>query len=345
MAKKTIIVAVLEVLKKYSDEEHRLSQKEILDYVKRDFSTVVDRKAIKRNLLFLIECGYPIEYEISARLDKDGNEQEIYSDFYLIRDFTDSELRLLIDSVLFSKHIPYRQCKRLIEKISGLSSVYFTKKVKHVSNLPETLPSNSDLFPSIELIGEAISRNRQITFEYWEYGTDKRLHPRRDGDGNVKVYQASPYQMVATNGRYYLISCLSKYDSVTHFRMDRIKRVKILNNVMAKPVRTVREFRNGFSLPTHMAEHIYMFGGDNQQVVFQADKSVISDIIDWFGMGVRFFDETEETVKVSVSVNLRAMKYWAMQYGSRVRVLSPYTLVDNIREELSRAMDSYGPKI
>lgn len=32
-------------------------------------------------------------------------ENYVLSDFYLVRDFTDSELRLLIGSLLFSKHI------------------------------------------------------------------------------------------------------------------------------------------------------------------------------------------------------------------------------------------------
>ena len=56
----------------------------------------------------------------------------ILSDFYLERDFSDAELRLLIDSLLFSKHIPYSQCKELIEKLEGLSNKYFEAKVKHI---------------------------------------------------------------------------------------------------------------------------------------------------------------------------------------------------------------------
>ncbi len=40
---------------------------------------------------------------------------------------------------------------------------------------------------------------------YAEYGIDKKLYPRKNDDGTVKSYTVSPYQMVATNGRYYLI--------------------------------------------------------------------------------------------------------------------------------------------
>lgn len=43
---------------------------------------------------------------------KTGELEESYilSDFYLSREFTDGELRLLIDSLLFSQHIPYSRC-------------------------------------------------------------------------------------------------------------------------------------------------------------------------------------------------------------------------------------------
>lgn len=49
---------------------------------------------------------------------KTGELEESYilSDFYLSREFTDGELRLLIDSLLFSQHIPYSRCRELVKK-------------------------------------------------------------------------------------------------------------------------------------------------------------------------------------------------------------------------------------
>ena len=67
----------------------------------------------------MIDFGYQVEYSESIRQGKNGEEEIIFTDWYLEKDFTDSELRLLIDSLLFSKHIPYSQCKALIEKLEG----------------------------------------------------------------------------------------------------------------------------------------------------------------------------------------------------------------------------------
>lgn len=127
--KKLIIMNILDILKRYTDENHRLSQKEIQDILEREYDMTVERKAVKRNLMNLIEFGYNINYSESVRIfkDKDGKEQEnvILSDFYLEREFTDSELRLLIDGVLFSNHIPYKQDKELVDKLASLSNIYF----------------------------------------------------------------------------------------------------------------------------------------------------------------------------------------------------------------------------
>lgn len=117
--KKMIIINILDILKRYTDENHRLSQREIMDILEREYDMKVDRKAVKRNLMNLIDFGYQVEYSESIRQGKNGEEEIIFTDWYLEKDFTDSELRLLIDSLLFSKHIPYSQCKALIEKLEG----------------------------------------------------------------------------------------------------------------------------------------------------------------------------------------------------------------------------------
>lgn len=56
--KKLIIMNILDILKRYTDENHRLSQKEIQDILANEYDMKVDRKAIKRNLMNLIEFGY-----------------------------------------------------------------------------------------------------------------------------------------------------------------------------------------------------------------------------------------------------------------------------------------------
>jgi len=340
-----LIVNILSILNKYTDENHRLSQKEIVDILKNEYDMTVDRKAVKRNLMNLIDFGYEIEYSEAVRMvpNKETGELEesyVLSDFYLVRDFTDSELRLLIDSLLFSTHIPYIQCRELISKLEGLSNRYFRSHVKHIQTLPEPSLQSKQLFYTIEVLDEAIDRRRQVSFTYNSYGADKRLHPRKDDRGEIREYIVNPYQIAASNGRYYLICNYDKYDNVANYRLDRITNIKLLPTPV-KPIDKVKGLENGFDLPRHMAEHIYMFSGESGTVIFRAKKYLLNDIIDWFGGGVTFFDESDEDISVRVRVNYAAMRRWGLQYALHAKILFPELLATQVKNDIIESMKNY----
>ncbi len=343
--KKTLILNILDILLRYSDEEHRLSQKDIVDILRREYDMIVERKSIRRNILSLREYGYEIEYSENVRMvpnRRTGEMEESYlwSDFYLVRDFTDSELRLLIDGLLFSKHIPYSQCRELVEKLEGLSNTYFRSRVRHIRTMPDTMPPNKQLFYTIEVLDDAISQMKQAAFRYNSYGVDKKLHPRLNEDGSVKEYIVSPYQIAAANGRYYLICNTQPHDNVSHYRLDRITDIRLLDTAI-RPAKTVQGLEHGFDLPKHMAEHLYMFSGESRPVRFRMKKSILNDVIDWFGTDIRFSDESSDEVTASVSVNLKAMRLWAIQYGPYVKVLSPESLAYDVKKNLMQALEQY----
>ncbi|MBQ7499839.1 MAG: WYL domain-containing protein [Clostridia bacterium] len=343
--KKLMIINILDILRKYSDEDHRLSQKDIVDILRDEYGMRAERKAIRRNIIGLMEYGYEIEYSEAIRMvpnKKTGELEEsyIWSDFYLVRDFTDAELRLLIDSLLFSKHIPYSQCKELVEKLEGLSNRYFRSRVAHIRTMPDNMPQNRQLFFTIETLDEAMTKKRKVAFKYGSYGTDKKLHPRLRRDGKPLEYTVNPYQIAATNGRYYLIAVTDPYDNVGHYRLDRITDIRLLDDPVRK-TRDIPELAGGIDLPRHMAEHIYMFSGPSQPVEFRMKKYLINDVIDWFGRDVVFSDETDEEVTATVHVNLDAMRKWAMQYALHMTVLSPQSLADEVKSDVLEAAAKY----
>ncbi len=342
--KKLIIMNILDILRRYSDEDHRLSQKDIVEILRNEYDMSIERKSVRRNILNLMECGYEIEYNESVRMvpnKKTGEPEEsyIWSDFFLVRDFTDSELRLLIDGLLFSKHIPYSQCRELVEKLEGLSNIYFKSRVRHIRTLPDALPPNKQLFYTIGILDEAISRRKQVSFRYGAYGLDKKLHPR-SSDGAVKDYTVNPYQIAAANGRYYLIGNTEPHSNVSHYRLDRIMDIKLLDTA-ARSANRVEGLERGLDLPKHMAEHLYMFPGESAPVTFRMKKHILNDVIDWFGTDVTFSDESDDEVTARVEVNLKAMKLWAIQYGPYVTVLSPLSLAEQVKQGLIEALANY----
>ena len=323
--KKLLIVNILDILKKYTDSEHRLHQQEIIAILERDYNMTCERKAIARNLSTLSEWDcYDIEYD---------------KGWYMNHEFDDTELRLIIDSIIFSKHIPLNMCKRLIEKIKGLSNKYFSARVANITPLYENRIENKQISYILEILDEAIRDNKQVEFTYNEFGADKKLHPRKTADGKERRYIINPIRIAATNGRYYLICNNDKYDSLANYRIDKITAIKLLETP-AKDHKKIKGIEQGLNLPKHLAEHIYMFSGESIPVTFRVHNSAIGDVIDWFGADTLFKDEGESST-VSVMVNKRAMLYWAMQYAEKVEVLSPLTLREEIKAALNNALKKY----
>ena len=96
--KKMLIINILDILRKYTDAEHTLRQKDIIDILKKEYGMKAERKAVRRNIQNLIDMGYEIEYTETTRMvqnpkTKEMEESIITSDYYLVRDFTDGELR------------------------------------------------------------------------------------------------------------------------------------------------------------------------------------------------------------------------------------------------------------
>ena len=78
--KKMMILCILEILKKHTDEQHRLSQKEITDLLEKEYEMQVDRKSVKANLEDLMDFDSHINCSSSVRKDKNGKENTVYSD-------------------------------------------------------------------------------------------------------------------------------------------------------------------------------------------------------------------------------------------------------------------------
>lgn len=325
--KKMLNMLILEILEEYSDANHHLTQQEILRLLRLNYDMECDRRSVKANVLSLKELGYEISME-----DGDG--------YYLVsRDFEDAELRMLIDSVLFSSNLTQTQAKNLIEKLKKQSNRYFSAKVAHVSNLPELHHGdNKQLMYVLDTINDAISEKKKISFVYNNYGTDFKLHARRS-----EPYIVNPYQMVANKGRYYLICNYDKYDDISHFRLDKITQVKILDEPV-KPMKQVHGLEQGLNLTKHMAEHIYMFSGQSVRVKLRTDSDTVSELIDWFGKDFRITEESDGKILVSLLINEQAMFYWALQYGPYVEVLEPESLRSKLRDAVAKMNEKYERK-
>ena len=345
IGKKIIILYILQILRKYTDSNHTMTQQQIVEKLLSDYGLEVNRSTVKRNIEDLIHAGFDIQYREVTRTQVDkktGQKEEnsIYTDLYYQHDFTEAELHMLIDGLLFSRSVPYKQRKQLIDKLGKLSSVYFNQRMNHMRCMSEDSPQNSQLFYTIDVLDEAITEGKQVELTYGYYGRDMELHPSVNEDGSLKRQVINPYQMVASEGRYYLICNHDHYDNVANYRIDRIMNIELLDTPV-KPKKKVKELEKGLDLQEYLYTNLNMFSSEVQDVEFLIPASLISLVIDFFGKHVSFFDREDGTVCCRLKVSTMAMKHWAVEHANMVKVVSPESLVEEIREEIRKAAELY----
>lgn len=320
--KKVLNMMILEVLEQYTDSDHRLTQQKIVELLEKNYGVPCTRQTVKNNLMLLKNMGYDISMRGGI--------------FLKSRLFDNAELRMLIDSVLFSRTLSGEEAERLIKKLTGLGNKYFRAKVKHVCHLPKLIHSdNKQVLLNLDVLNDAIEQERKVRFTYNSYGKDFQLHPRRKDP-----YIVNPYQMVANQGRYYLLCSYDAGNRLSHYRLDYMTKLEMLDEKV-KPMDQMEDFVQGYSLPKHMEEHIYMFSGPSVQVKMRVSEHMIGALIDWFGKKFRIVQEEADKLIVSVACNKQAMRYWALQYGQYAEILEPESLRDEIREVVDCMASSY----
>lgn len=335
-----LVLELWEILRRDTDPDRRLTVQAMLRKLEEEYGTVIDRRTVKDNLLKMKAFGLPIEYEeMPRRNKKTGEEFMSIHNWYYDAEIDDMELKYLIDGLVFSRNIPRHMLDQLIEKIAGLGSAHFKAASEHLVPVDQMGSPNPQFFYTLEILDEAIREGKMVQFQYLEYDHHKKPKPRRRDDGTVRVYRINPYRILAANGWYYLLCNHEEHEGLSQYRVDRITGIEKLDED-ALPLEENKGYRKGLKLPTHVAEHIYMFSGPSVRCTFTAPVRFMQQVIDWFGTDVKV-KKTGDQIRVTVSVNEQAMLHWALQYGPSVTVTAPESLVETLRETLKEMGDRY----
>ena len=320
--KKLALIRIWQILKDYSDIDHPMTQENISKHLEDDYGIFIERKAISRNISLLKEAGIEIESRRSGSY-LDG------------RDFEDSELRMLIDSVLCSKHIAANYTEDLINRLCKLSNKYFKSSVKHIYSVNDwNKTENKDLFYNIELVNTAIEEGLQLHYDYNKYGADKNLH-------KTSQQFVSPYQMILHNQRYYLMAHSEYWDNMVFHRLDHITNMTLTDKKIT-PLRKLKGYENGINYKELSTNMPYMYTDKPERIDFFADTDIIDQIIDWFGTDIRIIKtESKNKVKVCITASPNAMVHWAMQYIDHVQIIWPESLRASIKDALQNGLEKY----
>lgn len=317
--KKTSILAVYKVLEEFSDENHPLTRTEINNLIEKQYNITIDRRTLYRNIEMLINFGYDIS---------DYNENKIG---YYLKDrlFQHSEVLLLCNAVHASHFIPDKASKDLVNKLLSCQSRY--KRNDYFKNvyLPNNKKKdNKQFLLNIEQISRAINEKKVIKFNYTHYDINKKLVNTRE-----EPYYRSPYFLVVNGDRAYMVGKGKNHDSLSHFRVDRMKDIELVDEYYLRLPKNLDAY-------AYANNKIYMYSGDETGVTLRCDKKALDVIIDTFGKDVMLADEGE-TFTVYTKCGKEDIVKFCLQYVESVELLEPLYLRQEVRKVLLDASNRY----
>ena len=325
--KKASLVLTLKILQEYSDENHYLTQQDIIDKLYNKYDLLLERKTIASNINLLEELGYDI-----SRGAKGGV-------CLINRLFDSSEIKFLIDAVYSSKTITGKQAHNIANSISSTLSIYDQKQYNYLFKSQEINRNiNNDFFYNIELINEAIHNNKMISFQYITFNKSGKEVFKFNGF----KYKVSPYYLINNFGKYYLLSNY-KNDGASHFRVDYMRNIEILDTKRI-PIDTIEYFGKNFNISKYINNHIYMFGGKVIDAIVEIEnEQSIAYVKDWFGTNTDIYTK-DDKIYAKIKCDDKAFIHWCLQYINSIKVIEPLYLKDQIIDILQTNLDKYKTK-
>lgn len=307
-----------------TDAEHALSMAEIIDKLAA-CGVNADRKTLYLDFRELRDFGMEIE-------DVKAGRNTLYR--LASRRFELPELKLLVDSVQSAKFITDKKSKELIAKLESLVSRHEAKQLQRQVIISDRIKSmNTSVYYNVDAIHEAINAGCQIRFQYFQWNLKKEMELRRGG----AWYQISPWALVWDSEYYYLVAYEAESDTIKHYRVDKMKRLSVVD----APRQGLGRFRQ-FNTARYSKSLFGMNGGEETVVTLEATNEKVGILIDRFGKEIPIMpiDDAHFRCHVTVAVS-RLFLGWIMGLGGDVRIVAPQAVVDRMTSEVQRLAAQY----
>ena len=307
-----------------TDDEHFITMPEIISSL-GEYEISADRKSIYNDLRDLEVLGIEVEGEPV------GNR---YHYHVVNRPFELPELKLLVDAIQSSKFITERKTNALIKKLEKLVSSYEAVKLQrqvYVSGRIKTM--NESIYYTVDAIHNAISENKKIRFQYFQWNVKKEMELRHNG----AWYHISPWGLSWDNENYYLVGYDSDAEKIKHYRVDKMLRIQ-----MSDENREGKEHFRKLNMAEYAKKSFGMFGGKEQKVKLLVENRFAGVMIDRFGKDVMLIpvDENHFNINVDVYVSNQFLG-WVFSLGEGVKIVAPDDVVERMNQEIDRLIRQY----
>jgi predicted DNA-binding transcriptional regulator YafY len=313
------LLYLLKIFLEKTDNEHALTVPEIIEELKK-YNISAERKSIYDDIEALKVFGIDIVCRKSKTYDYNITS----------RTFQLAELKLLADAIASSKFITEKKSRQLIKKIGSLTSIHEAKQLTrqvYVSGRVKAM--NEKIYYNVDMIHQAISNKKQIAFKYYDYTIDKKKQYRKDGN----KYMASPYALTWDNENYYLISYYEKYQGITHFRVDKMEDIEILE---------LKSLDIEINIAEYSKKIFSMFVGEEETVRIRFDNSLLGVVIDRFGKDTLIYKIDDNNFMAILKVELSPpFLGWIFQFGDKVKIISPENVVEDFIKHIEEVKHNY----
>ena len=304
-----------QIMMKKTDEEHYITMPEIKEAL-AEYDITADRKSLYNDLRDLEILGIEVEGE------QDGNR---YRYHVVNRPFELPELKLLVDAIQSSKFITEKKSNSLIKKLETMVSEYDAQKLQrqvYVSGRIKAM--NESIYYTVDAIQNAISENKKIRFQYFQWNVKKEPQLRHGG----AWYHISPWGLSWDDENYYMLGFDEEAGILKHFRVDKMIKVQV-----AEKERKGREIYQSLDMADFARKHFGMFSGKEETVRIRFKNYLAGVVIDRFGKDVTLIKDGEEhfTARVTVAVSDQFLG-WLIAFHGEAKVLSPDWVSQRMRE-------------
>lgn len=309
------ILYVLNVLKKYSNENHILSSNKIKDLIEEEYNVSIYSRTVRRNINLLIEkFNYDIE-----------KYEENNKGYFIRRDpdieFENGELSAILNTFAYSNFIPEKMSDSIIDKCINMMDIYEKDKYKNYkASIKNTRTDNKEIIKNIEDINEAIFNKKKITFDYYKYELNKKLEANLD-----KSVKTSPYKLIYALQKFYLICLDDGKKELYSYRLDRMKNIKITND----------KINNKFDeneIDFFIKSNVNMLSGETEKVEIECDMSILDNVVELYGKDIKLKKIDDHKFYASFYTTVKGFRYWCLRNIETVKVLSPESLVKDIKK-------------
>lgn len=308
------LLYIIKLLSESTDENHPASTADIIAYLDAN-GIHSERKSIYDDIAKLNEFGYDI-IQVHSRLG---------GGYYMAgREFELAELKLLVDAVQASRFITTRKSRSLIKKLEQMAGKHDAGKLQRQVYVAGRIKTeNESIYYNVDSIHRAIQENKQISFQYLDWNLQKQLAPRANADRTV-----SPWALIWREENYYLAAFDGADNIMKHFRVDKIGKVKVLEQK--------REGMEQFSRvdPASYTNQTFgMYSGDEESVTLQFPNRLAGVVLDRFGKDADIRPMTDRIFRVRVKVAVSGQFFgWLAGIGREAVIIGPVS----VKEQYNR---------